>query len=179
MQNFIADDDESEAESTGSDGTTEADDSDASVDSDAPLSKKKKKAGPGARKQHTTRNAVEKSGAKNSLVGGLDEAKREELAEDKGWWCQFLDQGPDAANGATAAAGGSKSNGGEAKKTPTDDQLLQRIELGSKMILLMEILKECEMLGDKVLVFSQSLLSLDLIEEFLRVSHHSLVIILI
>ena len=172
LQNFIADDDESEAESTGSDGTTEADDSDASVDSDAPLSKKKKKAGPGARKQHTTRNAVEKSGAKNSLVGGLDEAKREELAEDKGWWCQFLDQGPDAANGAAAAAGGSKSNGGEAK-TPTDDQLLQRIELGSKMILLMEILKECEMLGDKVLVFSQSLLSLDLIEEFLRVSHHT------
>ena len=36
------------------------------------------------------------------------------------------------------------------------------------MILLMDILKEAETVGDKVLVFSQSLLSLDLIQEFLR-----------
>lgn len=163
LQNFIADDDESEAESTGS----ESDDSDASAaDSDVPLSKKKKP----ARKQPTTRKAVEKAGAKDSLVSGLDEAKREELAEDRGWWCQFLEQpaGTGDANGAVANGSSSKNGGGP--KPPTDDQLLQRIELGSKMILLMEILKECEMLGDKVLVFSQSLLSLDLIEEFLRVS---------
>merc|ERR1719264_504095 len=36
------------------------------------------------------------------------------------------------------------------------------------MILLMDILKEAETVGDKVLVFSQSLLSLDIIQEFLR-----------
>ena len=35
-------------------------------------------------------------------------------------------------------------------------------------VLLMDILKEAETVGDKVLVFSQSLLSLDLIQEFLR-----------
>ena len=49
-----------------------------------------------------------------------------------------------------------------------EGQCLEQVELGSKMVLLMEILKECEMLGDKVLVFSQSLLSLDLIQDFLE-----------
>ena len=43
---------------------------------------------------------------------------------------------------------------------------LDDIHFGNKMVLLMDILKECALIGDKVLVFSQSLLSLDLIEEF-------------
>ena len=51
----------------------------------------------------------------------------------------------------------------------SDNELLQNIELGSKIVLLMRILKESERVGDKVLVFSQSLLSLDLIETFLEV----------
>merc|ERR1712150_217728 len=42
---------------------------------------------------------------------------------------------------------------------------------GSKMVLLMDILKESEQIGDKVLVFSQSILSLNLIEEFLQQQH--------
>merc|ERR1712218_452904 len=37
----------------------------------------------------------------------------------------------------------------------------------------MDILKECAMIGDKILVFSQSILSLDLIEEFLEKIHNS------
>merc|ERR1719331_982500 len=56
-----------------------------------------------------------------------------------GWWNQFLDE----------------------------EQNLDDITFGSKMVLLMDILKESAMIGDKVLVFSQSILSLDLIEEFL------------
>lgn len=48
-----------------------------------------------------------------------------------------------------------------------NDQSLDDLTLGSKMVLLMDILKECAMIGDKVLVFSQSILSLDLIEDFL------------
>ena len=82
----------------------------------------------------------------DELVKGLDEVKRDELSADKGWWNQFLDHDSDE---------------------PPEVQL-KKLSLGSKMILLMDILKEAETVGDKVLVFSQSLLSLDLIQEFLR-----------
>ncbi|CAK9817184.1 Transcriptional regulator ATRX homolog [Anthophora quadrimaculata] len=41
------------------------------------------------------------------------------------------------------------------------------MKVSSKLVLLFGILKECEQLGDKVLVFSQSLYSLTLIEQFL------------
>ncbi|XP_033127122.1 transcriptional regulator ATRX-like [Anneissia japonica] len=41
------------------------------------------------------------------------------------------------------------------------------LEMSGKLLLLMEVLKLADMVGDKVLVFSQSLLSLDLIEDFL------------
>jgi len=47
------------------------------------------------------------------------------------------------------------------------DQDMYELKFGGKMMLLMDILKECALIGDKVLVFSQSLLSLDLIEDFL------------
>jgi len=49
----------------------------------------------------------------------------------------------------------------------TEEEKLDELEYGHKMILLMDILKESALIGDKVLVFSQSLLSLDLIEDFL------------
>ena len=49
----------------------------------------------------------------------------------------------------------------------TDDDMT-RIEHSGKLILLMDILRQCELIGDKVLVFSQSLVSLDLIQEFLK-----------
>ena len=71
---------------------------------------------------------------KDKLVRGLDEVKEENLAAERGWWSQFM------------------------KDAHDDDELLN-IELGSKMVLLMDILKESYMIGDKVLVLSQSLLS--------------------
>uniref|UniRef100_A0A182MX86 Transcriptional regulator ATRX n=1 Tax=Anopheles culicifacies TaxID=139723 RepID=A0A182MX86_9DIPT len=44
---------------------------------------------------------------------------------------------------------------------------LDNLEHSGKLVVLMEILKECEAIGDKLLVFSQSLYSLDVIEHFL------------
>uniref|UniRef100_A0A182VWQ4 Transcriptional regulator ATRX n=1 Tax=Anopheles minimus TaxID=112268 RepID=A0A182VWQ4_9DIPT len=44
---------------------------------------------------------------------------------------------------------------------------LDNLEHSGKLVVLMEILKECETIGDKLLVFSQSLYSLDVIEHFL------------
>ena len=79
------------------------------------------------------------------VFAGLDAAKADELASYKGWWAQFMTD-------------------------PEDDKELLNVELGNKMVLLMEILRESYLIGDKVLVFSQSLLSLDLIEKFLSVA---------
>lgn len=89
----------------------------------------------------TAKTTRSKKAPGDELLTGLDEAKEEELKNRVTWWDQFVEEG---------------------------NLDLENIELGSKMVLLMDILKETELLGDKVLVFSQSLLSLDLIEDFLQ-----------
>lgn len=50
----------------------------------------------------------------------------------------------------------------------TNDNI-DRIEHSGKCVLLIDILRKCKLIGDKLLVFSQSLTSLDLIEEFLAI----------
>ena len=50
----------------------------------------------------------------------------------------------------------------------TGDTLLGQIDHGGKFVLLMQIIRWCEAIGDKLLVFSQSLPTLDLIEQFLK-----------
>ena len=47
------------------------------------------------------------------------------------------------------------------------DDELNNIFNSPKLVLLMELLRECAEIGDKILVFSQSLQSLDVIERFL------------
>ncbi|CAG4951078.1 unnamed protein product [Parnassius apollo] len=51
-------------------------------------------------------------------------------------------------------------------KLVTDDEL-EDMRNSHKLVLLFDILRQCEAIGDKLLVFSQSLYSLDLIEHFL------------
>jgi transcriptional regulator ATRX len=48
------------------------------------------------------------------------------------------------------------------------EEELNNLEHSSKLMLLMSILEKCEAIGDKLLVFSQSLYSLDVIEHFLN-----------
>ena len=59
------------------------------------------------------------------FFAGLDAAKADELASYKGWWAQFMTD-------------------------PEDDKELLNVELGNKMVLLMDILKESYLIGDKV-----------------------------
>lgn len=47
------------------------------------------------------------------------------------------------------------------------DEELSNLEHSGKLQVFFSILKECEAIGDKLLVFSQSLYSLDVIEQFL------------
>lgn len=47
------------------------------------------------------------------------------------------------------------------------DEELSNLEHSGKLQVFFSILRECEAIGDKVLVFSQSLYSLDVIEQFL------------
>lgn len=49
-----------------------------------------------------------------------------------------------------------------------DEDMEFEIEMGGKFVLFEKILRECERVGDKLIVFSQSLISLDLIEKFLN-----------
>ncbi|XP_071453128.1 transcriptional regulator ATRX homolog isoform X2 [Hetaerina americana] len=49
---------------------------------------------------------------------------------------------------------------------PEDYEILEH---SGKLVLLLDILQKCELIGDKVLLFSQSLVSLDVIEHFLGV----------
>ncbi|XP_053703728.1 transcriptional regulator ATRX-like isoform X3 [Synchiropus splendidus] len=84
---------------------------------------------------------------------------------------------PGAARSDVDAAAGSSSSTPKMDRgwfkhllSSTDAQVLEH---SGKMVLLFKVLKMAEDINDKVLVFSQSLISLNLIEEFLRASHRA------
>ena len=49
-----------------------------------------------------------------------------------------------------------------------DDEIENRVEFSGKMVLLFEVLRFCDLAGEKLIVFSQSILTLNLIEKFIK-----------
>ncbi|XP_023237782.1 transcriptional regulator ATRX homolog [Centruroides sculpturatus] len=95
--------------------------------------------------KHSTSKKQEKSGnSSEDNSGNEDNEKssksksRDEKKEKREWWSNYI-----------------KEEDGT------------RIDLSGKMVLFFDLLKECELIGDKVLLFSQNLLTLDLIEDLL------------
>ncbi|XP_069683035.1 transcriptional regulator ATRX-like isoform X2 [Periplaneta americana] len=84
-----------------------------------------------------TRNTRSKGPAEDPEIMEIDK-KEDDKPNPLEWWKQFIE---------------------------SDE--LENINYSGKLVLLFYILRECEKIGDKVLVFSQSLYSLDLIEYFL------------
>ncbi len=87
--------------------------------------------------------------------------------------------GPSSSANPPAGSGSSHESAPKSRassRTPTPppgfqdihtDDCEGRLEVSGKLCFLLELLKEAEKLKEKVLVFTQSLLTLDLIEEFL------------
>lgn len=48
----------------------------------------------------------------------------------------------------------------------------EQLDLGGKLVFLLELLEQTKQLKEKVLVFSQSILTLDLVEEFLALPQY-------
>ncbi|KRT83926.1 helicase [Oryctes borbonicus] len=95
----------------------------------------------GSRKKNNTTNKRRATRATATTFEVSDDEKNEEEAETdpSEWWRQYC-----------------------------KDEDLDDIHHSGKLSLLFEILKQCEVIGDKVLIFSQSLYSLSVIEYFLN-----------
>ncbi|XP_076390210.1 uncharacterized protein LOC100874907 [Megachile rotundata] len=80
-----------------------------------------------------------KSTRQNKIEPEVTPKVEESEVKEEAWWSQFV-----------------------------QPEHFEDIRVSSKLLLLFGILKECEQIGDKILVFSQSLYSLTLIERFLE-----------
>ncbi|XP_072392281.1 uncharacterized protein XNP isoform X2 [Diabrotica undecimpunctata] len=92
----------------------------------------------GNQKKKPTRSRVTRARAAQKRENGEEDSEPEVIVENKEWFQEFC-----------------------------DGEELDNIKNSGKLTLLFEILKECEEIGDKVLVFSQSLYALNCIEYFL------------
>uniref|UniRef100_A0A8C3P8L9 Transcriptional regulator ATRX n=1 Tax=Chrysemys picta bellii TaxID=8478 RepID=A0A8C3P8L9_CHRPI len=146
---------------------SDSDETSMSLSSDD-YAKKKKPKGKKAKKESSSSgsgsdNDVEVIKVWNSRSRGGGEGNTEELANNP----------PLAVKSDEGKATSSSNPGSPAPDWYKDfvtDADAEVLEHSGKMVLLFEILRMAEELGDKVLVFSQSLISLDLIEDFLELA---------
>lgn len=145
MKDFL-DDEDSEAEDTPSDSDSESS-SDSSGDSDTSHKKKKsKKSKKTKEKKSSSSSATATAASASRRTRNNPDVEEEDLSENQEqknenpteWWMSMV-----------------------------PEEELDNLEHSGKLQVLFEILKECEAIGDKLLVFSQSLYSLDVIEHFL------------
>ncbi|XP_040470573.1 transcriptional regulator ATRX isoform X2 [Falco naumanni] len=131
--------------------------------------KKKKSKGKKVKKECSSSgsgsdNDVEVIKVWNSRSRGGGEGNTEELVNN-----------PSSVTKSEEGQAASSSNPGSPApdwyKDFVTDADAEVLEHSGKMVLLFEILRMAEELGDKVLVFSQSLISLDLIEDFLELAN--------
>uniref|UniRef100_A0A8C6ZCF1 DNA helicase n=1 Tax=Nothoprocta perdicaria TaxID=30464 RepID=A0A8C6ZCF1_NOTPE len=131
--------------------------------------KKKKSKGKKVKKECSSSgsgsdNDVEVIKVWNSRSRGGGEGNAEEIVNNP----------PSVAKSDEGKAASSSNPGSPAPDWYKDfvtDADAEVLEHSGKMVLLFEILRMAEELGDKVLVFSQSLISLDLIEDFLELAN--------
>ncbi|XP_062560201.1 transcriptional regulator ATRX homolog isoform X3 [Armigeres subalbatus] len=139
MKDFL-DDEESEAEDTPSDSES---DSSANSSDDSDASHKKKKSKKKKDKKSSSSSSAAAALRRTRNNPDVEEEDLPEVQEQKNenpteWWMSMV-----------------------------PEEELDNLEHSGKLQVLFEILKECEAIGDKLLVFSQSLYSLDVIEHFL------------
>lgn len=144
MKDFL-DDEDSEAETTPDESESESE----SDDSDDSRKKSKKN------------------------KGKKDSKKEEKASSDKGAAAPSRrtrnnpDAGADEEDDDVQEVEQKNENPTEWWMSMCPEEELNNLEHSGKLQVLFEILKECEAIGDKLLVFSQSLYSLDVIEHFL------------
>ncbi|XP_058825993.1 transcriptional regulator ATRX homolog isoform X2 [Topomyia yanbarensis] len=143
IKDFL-DDGDSEAETTPSETSSSESDSDGSG-SDASHKKKKSK--------------KNKKNDKNSANSDATAAAAASMRRTR--------NNPDAEGDSVEEVEEKVDNPTEWWMSMCPEEELDNLEHSGKLQVLFEILRECENIGDKLLVFSQSLYSLDVIEHFL------------
>nr|CDS32134.1 Transcriptional regulator ATRX [Hymenolepis microstoma] len=158
----LDDEDEDEGGSSGSDFDSDPESSESAASTPAEVPTESSRSTRATRRQlRGSASAMELSGPSGGLVTG--------------------DGNYSASSGTVHIDGtGDRANGGLGDDRFTEDDILKpwwrplykndydlSIDVGAKLSALFFILKKCSEIGDKVLVFSQSLFSLDLIEWFL------------
>ncbi|CAG5116055.1 unnamed protein product, partial [Candidula unifasciata] len=148
---FIDDDGNTEDEMSFSSSSSSSEDDKAGSDSgqEGTSSKAKKQKGTRRTRAKARRDAGEDSDPDEVIAEWKTKSRKEGVVNDveeqdktitRDWWAAYVSE---------------------------DDQ--HKLELSNKLFLLFEILRMCEEIGDKVLIFSQSILSLNIIESFLEV----------